>query len=63
MKIVRLTTYQAAQRWLFLKIHTNVKEIVGLGEPVTEGRALTCATAVKELEPTPAAGQCLNRRH
>jgi galactonate dehydratase len=24
---------------------------VGLGEPITEGRALTCATAVKEIEP------------
>jgi galactonate dehydratase len=37
-------------RWLFLKIHTNAG-IIGLGEPVTEGRALTCATAVKEVEP------------
>src|SRR4051794_9181462 len=35
---------------MFLKIHTNVG-IVGLGEPITEGRALTCQTAVKELEP------------
>jgi galactonate dehydratase len=37
-------------RWLFLKIHTNAG-IVGLGEPITEGRALTCAEAVKEIEP------------
>src|SRR6266852_721952 len=25
--------------------------IVGLGEPVLEGRALTCAQAIKEIEP------------
>jgi galactonate dehydratase len=37
-------------RWLFLKVHTNAG-IVGLGEPITEGRALTCAEAVKEIEP------------
>ena len=37
-------------RWLFLKVHTNAG-IVGLGEPLTEGRALTCAEAVKEIEP------------
>ena len=37
-------------RWLFLKIHTN-GGITGLGEPITEGRALTCAEAVKEIEP------------
>jgi galactonate dehydratase len=29
-------------RWLFLKFHTNAG-INGLGEPITEGRALTCA--------------------
>jgi galactonate dehydratase len=37
-------------RWLFLKIHTDAG-IVGLGEPVVEGRAETVATAVKEVEP------------
>jgi L-alanine-DL-glutamate epimerase-like enolase superfamily enzyme len=37
-------------RWLFLKIHTDAG-ITGLGEPVTEGRSLTCQTAVKEIEP------------
>ncbi len=37
-------------RWLFLKIHTNAG-IVGLGEPILEGRAKTCAEAVKEIEP------------
>ena len=37
-------------RWLFLKVHTNAG-IVGLGEPILEGRALTCQAAVKEIEP------------
>ncbi len=37
-------------RWLFLRILTNAG-ITGLGEPITEGRARTCAEAVKELEP------------
>ena len=37
-------------RWLFLKMHTDAG-IVGLGEPITEGRALTCEQAVKEIEP------------
>src|SRR5260370_10059036 len=35
---------------LFLKVHTNAG-IVGLGEPVVEGRARTVAEAVKEIEP------------
>jgi galactonate dehydratase len=51
LKITKLETFLVKPRWLFLKIHTNVKEIYGLGEPITEGRALTCATAVKEIEP------------
>ncbi|MBI3678902.1 MAG: galactonate dehydratase [Acidobacteria bacterium] len=50
LRITRLETFLVKPRWLFLKIHTNAG-IVGLGEPVTEGRALTCATAVKEVEP------------
>ena len=37
-------------RWLFLKIHTD-EGLVGLGEPIVEGRALTVATAISELEP------------
>src|SRR5207245_11601061 len=36
--------------WLLLKVHTNAR-IVGLGEPILEGRALTCAEGVKEIEP------------
>jgi galactonate dehydratase len=50
LKITRLETFLVKPRWLFLKIHTNAG-ITGLGEPILEGRALTCQTAVKELEP------------
>lgn len=49
VKITRLETFLVKPRWLFLKVHTNVG-VVGLGEPVTEGRSETCATAIKELE-------------
>jgi galactonate dehydratase len=50
LKITKLETFLVQPRWLFLKIHTNAG-ITGLGEPITEGRALTCAQAVKEVEP------------
>lgn len=50
MKITRLETFLVKPRWLFLKIHTD-EGLVGLGEPITEGRALTCAQAVEELAP------------
>lgn len=50
LKITRLETFLVKPRWLFLKVHTNAG-IVGLGEPITEGRANTCAEAVKEIEP------------
>ncbi len=50
LKITRLETFLVRPRWLFLKVHTDAG-IVGLGEPITEGRALTCAQAVKEIEP------------
>jgi len=50
LKITRLETFLVKPRWLFLKIHTNAG-IVGLGEPILEGRAKTCAEAVKEIEP------------
>ena len=50
LRITKLETILVKPRWLFLKIHTNAG-IVGLGEPITEGRALTCAEAVKEIEP------------
>ncbi|WP_045727316.1 galactonate dehydratase [Xanthomonas sp. GPE 39] len=48
MKIVRLTTYHAAPRWLFLKVETD-EGITGWGEPVIEGRARSVEAAVHEL--------------
>jgi galactonate dehydratase len=50
LKITKLETFLVKPRWLFLKVHTNAG-IVGLGEPILEGRALTCAEAIKEIEP------------
>lgn len=50
LRITRLETLLVKPRWLFLKVHTDAG-IVGLGEPIVEGRALTCQTAVRELEP------------
>ena len=50
MKITKLETFLVRPRWLFLKIHTD-EGLVGLGEPILEGRALTCAQAVDELAP------------
>ena len=50
LKITRLETILVKPRWLFLKVHTNAG-IVGLGEPVVEGRARTVAEAVREIEP------------
>ncbi|MCB0632110.1 MAG: galactonate dehydratase [Saprospiraceae bacterium] len=46
--ITKLETFKVKPRFLFLKIHTN-QGITGLGEPITEGRADTCAEAVKEI--------------
>ncbi|HEX2524656.1 MAG TPA: enolase C-terminal domain-like protein, partial [Terriglobia bacterium] len=50
IKITKMETFLVKPRWLFLKIHTNAG-ITGLGEPITEGRAKTCAEAVREVEP------------
>ncbi len=50
LKITKVETFLVKPRWLFLKVHTNAG-ITGLGEPITEGRALTCQAAVKEIEP------------
>ena len=50
MKITRVETFLVKPRWLFLKIHTD-EGLVGLGEPILEGRARTCAQAVEELAP------------
>lgn len=48
MKITRLESIFVKPRWHFLKMHTD-EGIVGLGEPIVEGRARTVATAVQEL--------------
>jgi galactonate dehydratase len=48
MKITKLETLFVKPRWLFLKVHTD-EGIVGLGEPVVEGRAQTVAAAVHEI--------------
>src|SRR5438132_14266919 len=50
LKITKLETLLVKPRWLFLKVHTNAG-IVGLGEPIVEGRAQTVATAVQEIAP------------
>jgi len=50
LKITKLETFLVQPRWLFLKVHTSAG-IVGLGEPIVEGRADTVAAAVKEIEP------------
>jgi len=50
LKITRLETFLVKPRYLFLKVHTDAG-IVGLGEPVLEGRAKTCAAAVDEIAP------------
>src|ERR1700722_13469503 len=50
LKVTQLETFLVKPRWMFLKVHTNAG-IVGLEEPITEGRALTCREAVKEIEP------------
>src|SRR5260370_2204479 len=50
LRITKLETFLVQPRWLFLKVFTNAG-IVGLGEPILEGRARTCAQAVAEIEP------------
>src|SRR5688572_28541443 len=50
LRITKLETFLVKPRWLFLKIHTDAG-IVGLGEPIVEGRAKTCAAAVAEIAP------------
>ena len=48
LRITRVETIPVKPRWLFLKIHTDAG-IVGLGEPIVEGRSKTVAMAVEEL--------------
>lgn len=50
MKITKLETFLVKPRWLFLKMHTD-EGLVGLGEPILEGRARTVAEAIAEIEP------------
>ena len=50
MKITKLETFLVKPRWLFLKMHTD-EGLVGLGEPILEGRARTVAEAIAEVEP------------
>ncbi len=50
VKITKLETFLIKPRWIFLKIHTDAG-VVGLGEPLLEGRALTIKTAIEEIEP------------
>lgn len=50
LRVTKLETFKVKPRFLFLKIHTD-DGIVGYGEPLTEGRADTCATAVQEIAP------------
>lgn len=50
LRITKLETMLVKPRWLFLKIHTD-EGVIGLGEPIMEGRAKTCAAAVAEVEP------------
>jgi galactonate dehydratase len=48
LRITRLETLLVQPRWLLLKVVTD-EGLVGWGEPIVEGRAETCATAVAEL--------------
>jgi len=50
VKITKLETFLVKPRWIFLKIHTDTG-VIGLGEPLLEGRARTVATAIREIEP------------
>ena len=50
VKITKLETFLVKPRWIFLKVHTDAG-VIGLGEPLLEGRALTIQTAIKEIEP------------
>src|SRR3954466_1919057 len=50
LRITKLETFLVKPRYLFLKVHTD-EGIVGLGEPILEGRAKTVATAVEEIAP------------
>ncbi|MEV7700800.1 galactonate dehydratase [Streptomyces sp. NPDC001110] len=48
MKISRIETFAVPPRWLLCRVETD-DGVVGWGEPVVEGRAVTVRTAVHEL--------------
>src|SRR5512136_1809360 len=48
MKITKLETFYVKPRWLFLKMDTD-EGIVGLGEPILEGKQQTVAACVHEM--------------
>ncbi|MCL2578633.1 MAG: galactonate dehydratase [Oscillospiraceae bacterium] len=48
MKIIKMTTYTVAPRWLFLEVETDAG-ITGWGEPIVEGRAAVVKAAVHDL--------------
>src|SRR5260370_28317480 len=50
LKVTRLETFLVNPRWMFLKVHTNAG-IVGYGEPITEGHALTYREAANGSYP------------
>jgi len=50
LRVTDLEAFLVKPRWLFLKVHTNAG-ITGLGEPILEGRAETCKTAIQEIKP------------
>lgn len=50
LRVTKLETLLVKPRWLFLKVHTD-EGVVGLGEPILEGRAKTCVAAIQEIEP------------
>ncbi len=50
LQVTDLEAFLVKPRWLFLKVHTNAG-ITGLGEPILEGRAETCKTAIQEIKP------------
>lgn len=50
IKITKLETFLVKPRWIFLKVHTDAG-IIGLGEPLLEGKARTVATAIEEIAP------------
>ena len=56
IRITKLETFLVKPRWLFLKVHTNAG-IVGLGEPIVEGRALTVADGGQGDRAVPASAR------